>query len=1016
MHHRTKQITTTGLASCKALALAVAIAACLPAYVTAAEPAATREAVVNFDIPAGDLSVALERFSTQSGIQAMYRQDLVAGKRAPTVSGALSPAAALTRILSDSGLVFERVNSKTYVLKAAPKQERSESDAQHKRSPEANTTSGSSEAVTDLTKVVVVGSRLGTSPVESALPIRVITREEIDRSNASNVAQALSGLSEVSVNNLGDRSRGLSANVGYDGTINSTSVQLRGLPLGTTLVLINGRRAGESSALGFGGLFDLSTIPLSLVDRIEILTAGASAVYGGDGLAGAVNIVLRKDAEGLELRVGHKSADHYEERFSSLLVGKSWESGSLTAIASWSDSTGLTTGDRDFTADKDYRRFGGLDYRSNLGNPATIYSLAGCPASPRSCSSVPAARRGSLPGLTSPFAIVPGGQNGVDLSPEDFAPTAGQIARYSVDQKIFADEIKKSVSVTVNHEISKHLEMFGEVTYSERSIPAYEVPLEILGANGRVNTRVSAGNPYNPFGVEVGVNYQYGKTGLFRDFSQDYLRALAGLRGRVSKWDWELSGWQSKDRSEISGVLGFDEALVGGALASTNPLTALNPFVGDGSAPASRAVLETLVSSTKGSYSSISRGINGYIKGPVFSTSAGQVTALIGAERSENELRQSSDDPSVPMTLSGTVGNNAVFAETRIPLIASREPDGRARLVATGAYRREWSDRYAEPGDSETLGVEFRPTERLTMRASYSTAFKPPLTYSALQEEQVIVAGVYDPRFEEFVEFPFIGGSGISPGLKPERSATNTLGIIYSMGGSWNASATHWQTRIKDRISYVSPDFFIVNEQSFPDRVVRDQETGRIIFMDGRQINISVANLSGVDLSIENYKALSFGSLVQSVGATYTYKHDEQVTNDAPMTRNVGVIRDAGWAPRWKAIYRASLEVNEIANISLLAKYVSEYRDSATVVDSEGNETYPRLGNFVTLDMNVDMKLSSFEVFKSSILKGSRLNIGVSNIFDKSLDYCASCAYRGYDTGQYDILGRSVNAELRFSF
>src|SRR3546814_15041387 len=75
---------------------------------------------------------------------------------------------------------------------------------------------------------------------------------------------------------------------GIDGVdINGTSVQLRGLPLGTTLILINGRRAGESSAFASTGLFDLSAIPLAMVDRIEVLPAGASAIYGGDEIGRA---------------------------------------------------------------------------------------------------------------------------------------------------------------------------------------------------------------------------------------------------------------------------------------------------------------------------------------------------------------------------------------------------------------------------------------------------------------------------------------------------------------------------------------------------------------------------------------------------------------------------------------------------------------------------------------------------------------------------------------------------------
>src|SRR5690606_8763070 len=121
MHHRKTRIKAKGHLSCKALALAVAIAACLPVHAAAAEPDGTADAVVHFDIPAGDLALALERFSTQSGVQAMYRQELVAGKRAPAVNGALAPAAALARLLANSGVTSERVNARTFVLKAAPR-------------------------------------------------------------------------------------------------------------------------------------------------------------------------------------------------------------------------------------------------------------------------------------------------------------------------------------------------------------------------------------------------------------------------------------------------------------------------------------------------------------------------------------------------------------------------------------------------------------------------------------------------------------------------------------------------------------------------------------------------------------------------------------------------------------------------------------------------------------------------------------------------------------------------------
>src|SRR3546814_1443466 len=115
---------------------------------------------------------------------------------------------------------------------------------------------------------------------------------------------------------------------GIDGVdINGTSVQLRGLPLGTTLILINCRRAGESSAFASTGLFGLSAIPLAMVDRIEVLPAGASAIYGGDGLAGVINIVLKQEADGFEVRVRHLTSDGYFEDQVSAVWGRAWSRG-----------------------------------------------------------------------------------------------------------------------------------------------------------------------------------------------------------------------------------------------------------------------------------------------------------------------------------------------------------------------------------------------------------------------------------------------------------------------------------------------------------------------------------------------------------------------------------------------------------------------------------------------------------------------------------------------------------------
>src|SRR3546814_7200006 len=115
---------------------------------------------------------------------------------------------------------------------------------------------------------------------------------------------------------------------------------MRGLPRGTTLVLINGRRAGDSASYSSSGQFDLSTIPLSLVERIEVLPSGSSAIYGGDGLDGVINIVLRRNTNGLEFRLRQSAADGYSTTPLSMMLGHTWDKGDLIVAANWEREEG----------------------------------------------------------------------------------------------------------------------------------------------------------------------------------------------------------------------------------------------------------------------------------------------------------------------------------------------------------------------------------------------------------------------------------------------------------------------------------------------------------------------------------------------------------------------------------------------------------------------------------------------------------------------------------------------------
>ena len=128
-----------------------------------------------------------------------------------------------------------------------------------------------------------------------------------------------------------------------ESTFGATTARLRGTREGSTLILINGRRTqGVTADAALIGFFDLNTFPLAMVVRIDVLPTGSSAIYGGEALAGVINIVLRSNFEGAQASVGYKSADDTDEQNFSAGVGWSGDSASLSLMATYSDRSSMS--------------------------------------------------------------------------------------------------------------------------------------------------------------------------------------------------------------------------------------------------------------------------------------------------------------------------------------------------------------------------------------------------------------------------------------------------------------------------------------------------------------------------------------------------------------------------------------------------------------------------------------------------------------------------------------------------
>lgn len=195
-----------------------------------------------------------------------------------------------------------------------------------------------------LEEVIVTGSRIPLPPDEGARDVKIYTRHDIDQSGTTTVSEFL--------NTLPDASLAINEN-GTQTLAGTTTVQLHGLPLGTTLLLLDGRRVNTSGATQpyHVSYFDLNTIPLTAVDRVELLSQGSSAVYGSDAIAGVVNVVLKKGFDGFEANTKYGSADEHHEVGADLAWGRRWDAGSVGVIGTYLTRTELPRYDRALTND-----------------------------------------------------------------------------------------------------------------------------------------------------------------------------------------------------------------------------------------------------------------------------------------------------------------------------------------------------------------------------------------------------------------------------------------------------------------------------------------------------------------------------------------------------------------------------------------------------------------------------------------------------------------------------------------
>jgi iron complex outermembrane receptor protein len=939
----------------------------------------------------------------------MFDPAIVEGMQAPAIKAELSADDALARLLAGTKLHAVRVDANTIrvmIAEGVPTRTTSIGEAptisalyeprnpqlaeaemnsgtQPRARGEASEVADAAEKKTrmQLEQVTVTGSRLPDEHGASLQDVKVYDRAAIVQSGQGTLPDFLGTLPMVSVS-FGENALQFNAT-------GATTVQLRGMPVGSTLILIDGRRVETSGLAGGSDFFDLNSIPLSAVERVDVLSGGSSAIYGSDAIAGVINIFLKKDIRGVSANAEYGWANNLNEKKADVSAGHVWDNGSISLVSNYQRRGELTTTERPLTKNNNYTAFGSRDANYSICPQANVFSLTG----------------ENLPGLNSPYAAVPPNYYGRP-SLAEFQNTAGALNQCSILQATLIPSTERwGLFLQGRYEISSSAEIFTEILYSNLKENNYVYHPFLFGQVGFQSFTVSGSNPYNPFGTTVGISKSLSnvpREGYLTN--TDYFRPLIGIRGSVfNQWHWELAAWESIDwtREVLQNQL-VDSTGLQNALNASDPATALNPFV-DGPL-GTQAQLAPFFSNGLIKVSGKNESIEASMRGTALQLPAGPVATIVGFEHDRQSLYNNNANVSYAPSSQSTYGRsiNSIFVEARIPILPPARQEYEDALEATVAARY---DHFSDFGSTTNpqLGLQWKPIEPLVIRGTYSRSFKaPPLSDLFTPQQTFPSTSVFDPTKNETVLVPYVTGG--NPRLRPETGRSNTVGIVYVPKSvpEFRLALTHWYINESSAIQSLLPQTIVSNETLFPGNVIRDAQ-GNIKSVTDEFVNFGDITARGVDYQLEYSLESALGTWRPTLLASQTYRYTETLAPGAPTVDATSRAQDSGdWAPRWKGTASLGWKLG-LSAVTIAGRYVGKYQD----YDSERN-----IGNFWLFDANVHVDLGRLVSLTSSGQQ-AYLEIGGTNIFNRAPQFSNAFGDTvGYDPRQSDILGRFLYVRI----
>jgi len=823
-------------------------------------------------------------------------------------------------------------------------------------SPSFASAQDAASGTTDLDRISVTGSRIRQANMETAQPVIALQRADIEKQGFTNVADIVQNLAATGSPAI-SRADALSSGEEVGGQY----VDLRNLGPERTLVLLDGKRMGTST----GGYTDLASIPTSVVERIEVLTDGASAIYGSDAIAGVINIITRKNFDGLEASAytgQYGQGDGQQETY-NFVYGQTGERGSLTFGAEYSKQDEVKAKDRRYS-----RYPNGQWHPTPDANGANGWSAA--------------SNQGIVidPSDEDLWYTRNPGATGNSLVTDYHETDLGDYTNPSQEMWLQNKLERRSVFANGNFDVTDNVRANANVLYTKRTatsqIAGYPYQSEVY------ETPLSADSAFNPFGEDAHFIRRGSEVPRQTESEQETFRFSTGLEGSFQfadrYFDWDVGYVYNQNKGVKSGIgdlfipnvanavgASFVDAdgvahcgAPGAVIAGCTPWNPLLPYgaTGPGALAGNEALQNYLFLPSHDTYTNTTKVYSANLAGSIATLPAGDLAFAAGYEHREESGEYNPDallQSGLSTSLAGapTKGDyelDEFYLELNVPILADLPFAKELSLDMAGRY----SD-YNTFGDTvnSKFGLKWKPIDDLLIRGTYATGFRAPTIsdmYGGTGQTFDSYTDPCDSSFGAAARNPSVaaacgaagvpadfrqitsGGatstgpgtqsysafeSGSNPNLQPETSKTWTAGFVYSPNfvQGLDISLDWWKIRIDDVIAAESVTSILNNCYVLGidaacarfDRGTEGRTTNQVVDVTRTLVNGGYQETAGYDLGVKyRLPELSFGNFMIDWKTTYVDYLEYKADNEA----ETPVEQFTGWAGNFRV--RSNLNVD----------------------------------------------------------------------------------------------------------